>query len=74
MRVNIYISCNKTLEDLFQVYARKVGISENVLGTGIIFLYDALILNVKDKRKISEVFHGDHYTITVVDSSNVLAA
>ena len=74
LRVNIPIPYNKTVEYLFQVYARKIGISENVLGSGVIFLYDALYMDVKDKRTLGEVFHGNQYVITVVDAANVLAA
>jgi hypothetical protein len=74
LRVNIPIPYDKTVEYLFKVYARKIGISENVLGTGVIFLYDALYMDVKDKRTLGEVFHGNQYFITVVDAANVLAA
>jgi len=74
LRVNIPIPYNKTVEYLFKIYAQKIGISENVLGNGVIFLYDALIMDVNDKRTLGEVFHGNQYVITVVDAANVLAA
>ena len=74
--INIPISPNYTLEYLFRVYAKRMGISENALGTGVLFLYDALLMNVKDKRTLDEVFHGrsNNHTITVVETSNVLGA
>ena len=74
LRVNIPIPPNITLEYLFRVYAKRIGLSENVLGTGVIFLYDALLMNVKDKRTLGEIFHGNVSTITVVETSNVLGA
>jgi len=76
LRVNIPVPINTTIEYLLKVYARRLGISENVLGTGIVFLYDALYMEVKDKRTVGEVFHGkqNQYVVTVVDAANVLAA
>ena len=74
LRVNIPIPYNKTVEYLFQVYAKKIGIPENVLGSGVIFLYDALYMDVKDKRTLGEIFQGNVTTITVVETSNVLGA
>ena len=74
LTVNIPISPYYTLEYLFRVYAKRIGISENVLGTGILFLNDALLMNVKDKRTLGEVFNGNIQTITVIETSNVLGA
>jgi hypothetical protein len=76
LRVNIPVPYNTTVEKLLQIYAKRMGISENVLGTGIIFLYDALYMEPYDKRTIGEVFRGkqNQYVITVVDAANVLAA
>ena len=74
LRVNIPIPPNKTLEYLFRVYAKRIGLSENVLGTSVLFLYDGSLMNVKDKRSIGQVFRGNVYVITVVETSNVLGA
>ena len=70
----ISISLNKTVQDLFSLYARRVGINEKLLGTEIIFIFNAKTLERDDKRLISEVFKTDSYVITVVDQNNVIGA
>jgi hypothetical protein len=74
LRVNIPVPYNTTVEKLLQIYAKRMGISENVLGTGIIFLYDALYMEPYDKRTIGEVFHDNQCVITVVEVANVKGA
>ena len=74
LKVLITISKNKTLEELFKIYALKLGIPQNNLGNGIIFLYNAITLPINDKRKINEVFPNDNCAITVIDQNGVIGA
>jgi hypothetical protein len=62
------------MNELFLLYANKIGIGPNALGKDIILLFDAGILEPDDQRKISEVFPGKNPTITVIDRGNVLGA
>ena len=73
-RVVINVPSSKTLSELFQLYAEKIGIGTNALGKDIIFLFDAGIMKPDDERKISEYFPGRNPTITVIDRGNVLGA
>ena len=65
-----------TIKELFKLYVKKLGISESLLGKDIIFLFNALTLEVNDERLISTVFHKgiQTVTITVIDSKNVIGA
>ena len=74
LRVIIPIPKYKTMEELINVYAKKVGVSFEVLAKEVVFLYDAAKINVYDKRKLYEIFTVKSYVITVVDSGNVLGA
>ena len=68
LKVFIQIPLNKTLKDLFILFAKKVGISEALLGKEIRFVFNALTLNVNDTRLISEVLDNDGCKIIVVDN------
>ena len=75
LKVLIKISKNKTLKDLFTTYARKIGIGENVLGTKIVFLFNAETIDVNSNKKIQELFpQNSMYSVTVVDQNNVIGA
>jgi hypothetical protein len=74
LKVLITISKNKTIKELFQIYAQKLGIPKNILGNGIVFLYNAITLPIHDNRKINEVFPNDNCTITVIDQNGVIGA
>jgi hypothetical protein len=74
LRVILPIPKYKTMEELINVYAKKVGVSFEVLAKEVVFLYDAAKINVYDKRKLYEIFTVKSYVITVVDSGNVLGA
>ena len=74
LKVMISISVNRTVEELFNFFARKIGVSESLLGTEIYFVFNALTLEVNDKRLVSQVFFKDLCTITVLDRKNVIGA
>ena len=70
--VIIAIDKNKTIKSLLKEYAQRVGFSENYLGTEIIFILDAQIIDVNDIRPIDSLFSNDHLKIvTVVDKIEV---
>ena len=52
LRVLISISKYKTLPDLFKLYIRRIGISENLIGKEIIFIFNAETLTLNDTRLI----------------------
>ena len=65
-----------TVKELFRLYIKKLGISESFLGKEIIFLFNALTLEVDDERLVSSVFKKGIQTIviTVIDRNNVIGA
>ena len=70
----ISISINKTIKDLFKIFAQKIGIGESLLGKEIYFIFNAKTLDVNDNRLISEVFLKDLCVVTVLDRKNVIGA
>ena len=73
-RVLIKAPYYETVENLFKLFAKKVGIGESTLGKDIFFIFDASYLKVDDKRAIYEITQTSNPTITVIDSGNVLGA
>jgi len=73
-KVLIKVPYYETVENLFRLFARKVGIGENTLGKNIFFIFDATYLKIDDKRAIYEITQANNPTITVIDSGNVLGA
>jgi hypothetical protein len=73
-KVLIKVPYYETVENLFKLFARKIGIGENTLGKDIFFIFDASYLQVNDKRAIYEITQASNPTITVIDSGNVLGA
>ena len=65
---------HKKVCDLFNIFVKKIGISEALLGKQIYFFYEAKRLDHNDQRLISEVFEKEHCTITVIDPNNVIGA
>ena len=65
-----------SMKELFQLYVRRIGISPNLLGKEIIFIFNALTINVNEEKSIAEYFAGtsNAMTITVVDRDNVIGA
>ena len=54
-RVLIKVPYYETVENLFRLFVRKVGIGENTLGKDIFFIFDATYLKIDDKRAIYEI-------------------
>ena len=74
LKVMIVISKYKTIEELLQTYMRRIGVSEALIGTDIIFIFKATTINPHDKRLICELFTQDFQVITVVDGKNIIGA
>jgi len=70
-RVTFLVPYYETLENLFLLFAKKIGIGENTLGKDIFFIYDAMYLQIHDKRALYELFINDNPTITVIDEGFV---
>ena len=76
LKVMLAVPFNITLKELFKLYAKKIGIGESLLGKEIIFLFNALTINVNEEKTLFEYFtHGfNQITITVIDQNNVIGA
>ena len=73
---NVMISINKNrpLKDLFKEYAKRVGFPEFLLGKEIVFIFNALTIDVNDdKSTINSFFPKDLITIIVI-SKGVIGA
>ena len=73
LRVVMSVSRNTTMKKLFSLFAQKIGISESLLGTEIIFLFNAETLNVHEEVLISDKL-PNLCNITVIDQNNVIGA
>jgi len=72
VRVTIVVPYYETLENLFLLFAKKIGIGENTLGKDIFFIFDTMYLQIHDKRALYELFFKDNPTITVIDTGFVI--
>ena len=73
---NIFIQVNKndTVSNLLKSYATKIGISENIIGERIKFLFNSKMLSLDDNRKIKDTSLTDYAKITVIDCGNIIGA
>ena len=71
LKVFIPISVEKTIEELFKIYAQKAYISENTLGDKLVFLYNGTKLDVHSQQKLKTKFKANA-KITVFDQYGVL--
>ena len=75
LKVMISINKNRPLKDLFKEYAKRVGFPEFHLGENIVFLFNALTIDVHDeKNTINSLFPTDSITITVIDQKEIIGA
>jgi len=75
LNVMISINKNKPLKELFKEYAKTVGFPEFHLGKEIVFLFNALTIDVNDeKNTINSLFPKDLITITVIDQREIIGA
>ena len=71
LKINIIISKYKTLQDLIKLYARRIGISDNLLGTKIIFVFHAELLDINKNTLIKDLCMN-HSIITVIENNFVV--
>lgn len=74
--LKVVIPAPKTmpLSDLFLTYVRKVGVPDDVIGTKIVFLFNAEKLDVKSKEPLSKFFKAANHNVTVLDQGNIIGA
>ena len=72
--INVLIKADKniTVENLLKEFVHKLGLSENVIGTDLIFLFNGGKLDAHSQETISKF--PDISTITVFDQNNVIGA
>ena len=63
-----------TFKELFIQYVKKVGIPESVIGTKIVFLFNAEKLDVNSQEPIGKTFKFFNADITVLDQGNIIGA
>ena len=63
---------NTPIKTFLRNYIKKLGLGEGVLGSSIIFLFNAEIIDVNDDKPVS--FFPDNASITVIDVGNVIGA
>ena len=73
LKVNISTPLKTPLKSLIRKYLSLLGLNENVLKGQIIFIYNAMKLNVNDQRPISDVF-GGQVTIIVIETQWAIGA
>ncbi len=74
--LKVVIPAPKTmpLSDLFITYVRKVGVPDDVIGTKIVFLFNAEKLDVKSKEPLGNFFKSANHNVTVLDQGNIIGA
>ena len=70
----ISINRDRPLKFLFKVFAQKVGISEKLLGKGVIFLFNGLAIDVNNESPIHSLFPNNLNTIIVIFQKDVNGA
>ena len=72
--IHVLINADKniTVENLLKEFVHKLGLSENVIGTDLIFLFNGGKLDAHSQETISKF--PDIATITVFDQNNVIGA
>lgn len=74
LKVVIPAPNNMTFKELFIQYVKKVGIPESVIGTKIVFLFNAEKLDVNSQEPINKSFKHFTADITVLDQGNIIGA
>lgn len=74
LKVVIPAQKSMPLCQLFKNYVKKVGVPESVIGTKIVFLFNAEKLDVNSTQPISDYFKSFNANITVLDQANIIGA
>ena len=65
-KINIIIPKNKTINELFYIYSKVIGIDKNIINQKFSFICNARTLNINDQTPISQVFFGNVCDILVI--------
>lgn len=74
LKVVIPAQKSMPLCQLFKNYVKKVGVPESVIGTKIVFLFNAEKLDANSTQPISNFFKSFNANITVLDQANIIGA
>ena len=74
LKVVIAAPKTMTFSELFKNYVKKVGVPEDVIGTKIVFLFNAEKLKVDSQEPISTLFKTFNANVTVLDQGNIIGA
>ena len=74
LKVVIPAQKSMPLSQLFKSYVKKVGVPESVIGTKIVFLFNAEKLDTNSSQPISDFFKSFNANITVLDQANIIGA
>ena len=74
--LKVVIPAPKTMSlcQLFKNYVQKVGVPESVIGTKIVFLFNAEKLDYNSQEPIYKFFKNFQANITVLDQANIIGA
>ena len=74
LKVVIPAQKSMSLSQLFKIYVKKVGVPESVIGTKIVFLFNAEKLDHNAQQPITNFFKAFNANITVLDQANIIGA
>ena len=74
LKVVIPAQKSMSLSQLFKIYVKKVGVPESVIGTKIVFLFNAEKLDHNSQQPITNFFKAFNANITVLDQANIIGA
>ena len=74
LKVVIPAQKSMSLSQLFKIYVKKVGVPESVIGTKIVFLFNAEKLYHNSQQPITNFFKAFNANITVLDQANIIGA
>ena len=73
-KMNMVVPIDIKMKDVFKAFVAKAGLTEDVLGKFINFLYNGSIININEEKTISQIVLNNFFcTFLVLDTSNLLA-
>ena len=74
LKVDMPIGLNNTLQDTLIKYCQKIGVPPSLIGTKLVFLFNAEKLDPLSKKTIGQIGFKNGTRITVFDQYNVIGA
>ena len=68
------IGFNNTLQDTLIKYCQKIGVPPSLIGTKLVFLFNAQKLESLPKKTIGQIGLKNFDNITVLDKDNIIGA